>query len=123
MGRAKHAEASCGAVAEPLPWKLGPTRMNACAEGNRENIPGFTVRLRTPLANARRRFDRKSRPTDPQCFRTGGLHTPSVFVAFDLLHSDGQHLTYSPLIERKQVRTILPKNSQSMLFCDHIEVG
>ena len=23
------------------------------------------------------------------------------FVAFDLLHSDGQDLTYSPLIERK----------------------
>jgi len=44
------------------------------------------------------------------------------FVAFDLLHCDGQSLTYSPLVERKQrLRTILPKNSQSVLFCDHIE--
>ena len=32
------------------------------------------------------------------------------FVAFDLLHCDGQDLTYSPLIERKQrLRAILPQ--------------
>ena len=44
------------------------------------------------------------------------------FVAFDLLHCNGQDLTYSPLIERKQcLRAILPKNSQSILYCDHIE--
>jgi bifunctional non-homologous end joining protein LigD len=44
------------------------------------------------------------------------------FVAFDLLHCDGQDLRYSPLVERKQrLRSILPKNSQSVLFCDYIE--
>ena len=46
------------------------------------------------------------------------------FVAFDLLHCDGQDLTYSPLAERKQrLRAILPKSSQSVLFCDHIEAA
>jgi bifunctional non-homologous end joining protein LigD len=46
------------------------------------------------------------------------------FVAFDLLHCDGQDLTYSPLVERKhRLRAILPKNSQSVLFCDHIEAN
>ena len=35
------------------------------------------------------------------------------FVAFDLLHCDGQDLTYSPLIERKQrLRAILPDVSR-----------
>ena len=39
-----------------------------------------------------------------------------------MLHSGGQDLTYSPLVERKQrLRAILPKNSQSVLFCDHVE--
>jgi bifunctional non-homologous end joining protein LigD len=46
------------------------------------------------------------------------------FVAFDLLQCDGLDLTYSPLVERKQrLRAILPKNSQSVLFCDHIEAA
>jgi bifunctional non-homologous end joining protein LigD len=44
------------------------------------------------------------------------------FVAFDLLHCDGQDLKYSPLIERKQkLRAVLPSDSRSVLFCDHIE--
>jgi bifunctional non-homologous end joining protein LigD len=44
------------------------------------------------------------------------------FVAFDLLYCDGLDLTYSPLVERKQrLRAILPKPSQSVLFCDHVE--
>jgi bifunctional non-homologous end joining protein LigD len=44
------------------------------------------------------------------------------FVAFDLLHCDGQDLTYRPLIERKQrLRAVLPRKSQSVLYCDHIE--
>lgn len=31
-------------------------------------------------------------------------------------------VTYSPLVERKhRLRDILPENSQSVLFCDHIE--
>lgn len=46
------------------------------------------------------------------------------FAAFDLLHWDGQDLNYSPLVERKhRLRAILPKRSQSMLFCDHIEAA
>jgi bifunctional non-homologous end joining protein LigD len=46
------------------------------------------------------------------------------FVAFDLLHCDGQDLIYSPLVERKQrLRAILPKNSQSVLFGDHVEAA
>ncbi len=44
------------------------------------------------------------------------------FVAFDLLHCDGQDLKYSPLIERKQrLRAVLPKESNGVLFCDHVE--
>ena len=44
------------------------------------------------------------------------------FVAFDLPHCDGQDLTYSPLVERKhRFRAILPKDSQSVLYCDHME--
>ena len=43
------------------------------------------------------------------------------FIAFDLLHCDGQDLTYSLLVDRKQrLRAILPKHSQSVVFCDHI---
>jgi ATP-dependent DNA ligase len=46
------------------------------------------------------------------------------FVAFDLLHCAGEDLTYSPLVERKQrLRAIVLKNSQSVLFCDHIEAA
>ena len=46
------------------------------------------------------------------------------FVAFDLLHCDGQDLKYTPLIERKlRLRAILPKNSHSVVFCDHIEAA
>src|SRR5579863_1992115 len=44
------------------------------------------------------------------------------FVAFDLLRCDGQDLKYSPLIERKQrLRAVLPKLSNNILFCDHVE--
>ena len=40
-------------------------------------------------------------------------------VALDLLHCDGQDLMYSPLVERKQrLRAILPKDCQSILYCD-----
>jgi len=39
------------------------------------------------------------------------------------VYLDGdQDVTYSPLIERKQrLRAILPKDRQSVQFCDHIE--
>ena len=38
-----------------------------------------------------------------------------------MLHSDGQDLTYSPLVERRQrLRAILPRDSQNVLFCDYI---
>ena len=44
------------------------------------------------------------------------------FVAFDLLWYDGQDLRYSPLTERKQkLRSILPTNSERIMFCDHVE--
>jgi bifunctional non-homologous end joining protein LigD len=44
------------------------------------------------------------------------------FVAFDLVRCDGQDYTYAPLIERKhKLRSILPKKSQSIFFCDHVE--
>ena len=44
------------------------------------------------------------------------------FVAFDLLFCDGQDYRYSPLTERKHVlRSILPKSSERVLYCDHIE--
>jgi bifunctional non-homologous end joining protein LigD len=49
-------------------------------------------------------------------------HGEPRFVAFDLLHYDGQVLKYSPLIERKQkLRAVLPSVSDSVLFCDHVE--
>lgn len=49
-------------------------------------------------------------------------HGEPRFVAFDLLHCDGQDLKYSPLIERKQkLRTVLLSKSNSILFCDHVE--
>lgn len=44
------------------------------------------------------------------------------FVAFDLLWYNGQDLRYSPLTERKQkLRSILPANSECIMFCDHVE--
>jgi hypothetical protein len=43
-------------------------------------------------------------------------------VAFDLLWCDGQDLRYSPLTERKQrLRSILPKDSERLMYCDHVE--
>ena len=44
------------------------------------------------------------------------------FVAFDLLWCDGQDLRYSPLTERKhRLRSILPKDSERLMYCDHVE--
>ncbi len=44
------------------------------------------------------------------------------FVAFDLLWLDGQDLTYAPLSERKhRLRSVLPKDSDTLLYCDHVE--
>jgi bifunctional non-homologous end joining protein LigD len=44
------------------------------------------------------------------------------FVAFDLLWYDGQDLRYSPLTERKhRLRSILPKDSERLMYCDHVE--
>lgn len=49
-------------------------------------------------------------------------HGEPRFIAFDLLHCDGQDLKYSPLIERKQrLRAVLPKANKSVVFCDHVE--
>jgi bifunctional non-homologous end joining protein LigD len=44
------------------------------------------------------------------------------FVAFDLLWYYGQDLRYSSLTERKhRLRSILPKDSERLMYCDHIE--
>lgn len=44
------------------------------------------------------------------------------FIAFDLIRCDGQDYIYAPLIERKQkLRSVLPKESQRIFFCDHVE--
>lgn len=44
------------------------------------------------------------------------------FVAFDLLHCDGQDLRYAPLSERKhKLRSILTMQSDRLLYCDHLE--
>jgi bifunctional non-homologous end joining protein LigD len=44
------------------------------------------------------------------------------FVAFDLLWCDGQDLRYPPLTERKhRLRSILPKDSERLMYCDHVE--
>jgi bifunctional non-homologous end joining protein LigD len=49
-------------------------------------------------------------------------HGEPRFVAFDLLRCDGQDLTYSPLVERKQkLRAVLPSDSSSVLYCDYVE--
>lgn len=49
-------------------------------------------------------------------------HGEPKFVAFDVLRCDGQDLTYSPLIERKQrLRAVLPRASNNVLFGDHVE--
>jgi len=43
-------------------------------------------------------------------------------VAFDLLFYNGQDLRHSPLTERKHLlRSILPKDSEQVLYCDHVE--
>ena len=44
------------------------------------------------------------------------------YIAFDLPWFNGQDLTYAPLVERKhQLRAILPKASDVLLYCDHVE--
>ena len=49
---------------------------------------------------------------------------PNALRCLDLLHCDGQGLTYSPLVERNhRLRSILPKDSQSVLFSDYVEAA
>jgi bifunctional non-homologous end joining protein LigD len=44
------------------------------------------------------------------------------FMAFDLLWLDGKDLRYLSLSERKlELRRIIPKSSERLLYCDHIE--
>ena len=44
-----------------------------------------------------------------------------LFIGFDLVYHNGQNLKYAPLTERKhRLRSIL-KQSERILFCDHIE--
>ena len=71
------------------------------------------------LARARRAADSDGKAEfDKLFFR----RAEPIFVGFDPIRCDGQDYVYAPLIERKQkLGSVLPKESKSILFCDHVE--
>jgi len=64
-------------------------------------------------------LDRKGKPQFRDLLHRRG---EPLFVAFDLLRIDGEDLRYIPLMERKaKLRALVPKRSDHLLYCDHIE--
>jgi bifunctional non-homologous end joining protein LigD len=64
-------------------------------------------------------LDQEGRPQFVELLRRRG---EPVFIAFDLLTLDGRDLRELPLLERKQkLRRIIPGESTSLLYLDHIE--
>jgi bifunctional non-homologous end joining protein LigD len=47
--------------------------------------------------------------------------TPVTYVAFDLLHTDGQDVIARPLAERKQLLKSIVKEGPYLLYGDHVE--
>jgi bifunctional non-homologous end joining protein LigD len=48
--------------------------------------------------------------------------TPVTYVAFDLLHIDGQDVINSPLVERKKQLKSIVKEGPYLLYGEHVEV-
>ena len=52
------------------------------------------------------------------CFTGANLR----FYAFDLLYVDGEDLHYASFMDRKRrLRSVIPRVSDYLLYCDHIE--
>jgi bifunctional non-homologous end joining protein LigD len=64
-------------------------------------------------------LDRQGRPHFADLFYR---HGDPIFVAFDLLHANGQDTRYLPLADRKaELRRVLRTRMRSILYCSHIE--
>jgi bifunctional non-homologous end joining protein LigD len=60
---------------------------------------------------------------DPKRVEVLGKTTPVTYVAFDLLHIDGQDIISRPLVERKKRLKSILKEGPYLLYGDHIEGG
>jgi len=58
---------------------------------------------------------------DPKRVDILGRTTPVTYVAFDLLHLDGQDVITRPLVERKKRLKSIVKEGPYLLYGDHIE--
>jgi len=58
---------------------------------------------------------------DPKRVEVLGKTTPVTYVAFDLLHMNGQDIISRPLVERKKKLKSIVKESPYLLYGDHIE--
>jgi bifunctional non-homologous end joining protein LigD len=58
---------------------------------------------------------------DPRRVEVLGKTTPVTYVAFDLLHIDGEDVTTHPLVERKKLLKSIVKEGPYLLYGDHIE--
>jgi bifunctional non-homologous end joining protein LigD len=59
---------------------------------------------------------------DPKRVSMLAKTTPVTYVAFDLLHIDGQDVITSPLVERKKRLKSIVKEGPYLLYGDHVEV-
>jgi bifunctional non-homologous end joining protein LigD len=60
---------------------------------------------------------------DPKRVEVLGKTTPVTYVAFDLLHMDGQDMISRPLVERKKRLKSIVREGPYLLYGDHIEGG
>ncbi len=60
---------------------------------------------------------------DPKRVDVLSKTTPVTYVAFDLLHLDGQDIINRPLLERKKRLKSITKEGPYLLYGDHIEGG
>ncbi len=58
---------------------------------------------------------------DPKRVEVLGKTTPVTYVAFDLLHLDGQDIINRPLLERKKRLESITREGPYLLYGDHIE--
>jgi bifunctional non-homologous end joining protein LigD len=58
---------------------------------------------------------------DPKRVEVLGKTTPVTYVAFDLLHLDGQDMIARPLVERKKRLKSIVKDGPYLIYGDHIE--
>jgi bifunctional non-homologous end joining protein LigD len=59
---------------------------------------------------------------DPKRVSMLAKTTPVTYVAFDLLHIDGQDVITNPLVERKKLLKSIVKEGPYLLYGDHVEV-